>query len=63
MVAIDPLTSIPKWEYKVVTPPRGGIMATAGGTVEGLVFAVEARTGNGCGTREQRMANSTSPWQ
>lgn len=48
--AIDPLTGVAKWEHKVLTPPWGGVMATAGGlvfggTLEGVVFALDARTG------------------
>jgi alcohol dehydrogenase (cytochrome c) len=50
VVAIDPLTGATKWEHKVITPPWGGVMATAGnlvfgGTQEGVVFALDARTG------------------
>jgi len=50
VIAIDPPTGEIKWEHKVVTPPWGGVMATAGnlvfgGTLEGVVFALDARTG------------------
>jgi len=50
VVGIDPLTGITKWEHKVLTPPWGGVMSTAGnlvfgGTLEGVVFALDARTG------------------
>src|SRR3954451_4118756 len=50
VVAIDPLSGTTKWEHKVLTPPWGGVMATAGnlvfgGTQEGVVFALDARTG------------------
>jgi alcohol dehydrogenase (cytochrome c) len=50
VVAIEPLSGIIKWEYKVLTPPWGGVMSTAGnlvfgGTQEGVVFALDARTG------------------
>ncbi len=50
VIAIDPPTGTIKWEHKVVTPPWGGVMATAGnlvfgGTLEGVVFALDARTG------------------
>ena len=50
VVAIDPLSGATKWEYKVLTPPWGGVMSTAGnlvfgGTLEGVVFALDARTG------------------
>ena len=50
VVAIDPLSGDSKWEHKVLSPPWGGVMATAGnlifgGTVEGVVFALDARTG------------------
>jgi len=50
VVAIDPLSGNIKWEHKVLTPPWGGVMATAGnlvfgGTQEGVIFALDARTG------------------
>ena len=50
VVAIDPLSGAIKWEHKVLTPPWGGVMSTAGnlvfgGTLEGVVFALDARTG------------------
>jgi alcohol dehydrogenase (cytochrome c) len=50
VVAIDPLTGEIRWEHKVLTPPWGGVMATAGnlvfgGTQEGVIFALDARTG------------------
>lgn len=50
VTAIDPLTGVSKWEHKVLSPPWGGVMATAGnlvfgGTLEGMVFALDARTG------------------
>jgi alcohol dehydrogenase (cytochrome c) len=50
VVAIEPLSGAIKWEYKVLTPPWGGVMSTAGnlvfgGTQEGVVFALDARTG------------------
>jgi alcohol dehydrogenase (cytochrome c) len=50
VVAIDPLTGLIKWEHKTLTPPWGGVMSTAGnlvfgGTPEGVVFALDARTG------------------
>jgi alcohol dehydrogenase (cytochrome c) len=50
VVAIDPPTGNIKWDYRVLTPPWGGLMATAGnlvfgGTVEGVVFALDATTG------------------
>jgi alcohol dehydrogenase (cytochrome c) len=50
VVAIDPLAGTIKWEHKVITPPWGGVMSTAGnlvfgGTQEGVVFALDARTG------------------
>src|SRR5439155_1021068 len=39
-----------KWEHRVLTPPWGGVMATAGnlvfgGTLEGMIFALNATTG------------------
>jgi alcohol dehydrogenase (cytochrome c) len=50
VIAINPLTGEIQWEHKVLTPPWGGVMATAGnlvfgGTPEGVVFALDARTG------------------
>jgi alcohol dehydrogenase (cytochrome c) len=50
VTAIDPPTGTIKWEHKVISPPWGGVMATAGnlvfgGTLEGVVFALDARTG------------------
>ena len=50
MVAIDPYNGTIKWEHQVITPPWGGVMSTAGnlvfaGTLEGVVFALDARTG------------------
>ncbi len=50
VTAIDPPSGAIKWEHKVVSPPWGGVMATAGGlvfggTFEGVVFALDARTG------------------
>ena len=48
--AIVPETGEIKWEYKIVSPPWAGVMATAGnllfgGTPEGHFFALDARTG------------------
>ena len=50
VVAIDPATGAIRWEHRVLTPPWSGVMATAGnlvfgGTLEGNVFALDARTG------------------
>jgi alcohol dehydrogenase (cytochrome c) len=50
VVAIDPLSGEIEWEHKVVSPPWGGVMSTAGnlvfgGTTEGVIFALDARTG------------------
>jgi alcohol dehydrogenase (cytochrome c) len=50
VVAIDPLTGDSKWEHKVISPPWGGVMATAGnlvfgGTTEGVILGLDARTG------------------
>ena len=50
MGVIDPMSGEIKWEHKVLTPPWGGVMSTAGnlvfgGTPEGVVFALDARTG------------------
>jgi alcohol dehydrogenase (cytochrome c) len=49
-IAIDPSTGTIKWEYKVVSPPWGGMMSTAGnvvfcGTLEGVILALNATTG------------------
>ena len=49
-IAIDPATGAIKWEHRVVSPPWGGLMSTAGnlvfgGTIEGVVFALNATTG------------------
>ena len=49
-IAIDPTTGATKWEHKVLSPPWGGVMSTAGnlvfgGTQEGVVFALDARSG------------------
>jgi alcohol dehydrogenase (cytochrome c) len=50
VIAIDPLSGTIQWEHKVLTPPWGGVMSTAGnlvfgGTQEGVVFALDATTG------------------
>jgi outer membrane protein assembly factor BamB len=50
VVAIDPLSADINWEHKVLTRPWSGVMSTAGGlvfggTMEGVVFALDARTG------------------
>jgi alcohol dehydrogenase (cytochrome c) len=50
VIAIDPGTGNIKWEHRVLTPPWGGVMATAGnlvfgGTLEGMIFALNATTG------------------
>jgi alcohol dehydrogenase (cytochrome c) len=50
VIGIDPLTGTIKWEHRVLTPPWGGVMSTAGnlvfgGTQEGVIFALDARTG------------------
>lgn len=50
VVAIDPTTGTIRWEHRILTPPWSGVMATAGnlvfgGTLEGNVFALDARTG------------------
>jgi alcohol dehydrogenase (cytochrome c) len=49
-VAIDPRTGAIKWEFRVLTPPWGGLMSTAGnlvfgGTIQGVIFALNATTG------------------
>ena len=50
VIAIEPVTGAIKWKHKVLSPPWGGVTATAGnlvfgGTLEGLVFALDAHTG------------------
>ena len=50
VLALDPSSGAIKWEHRVLTPPWGGVMATAGnlvfgGTLEGMVFALNATTG------------------
>ena len=50
VIAIEPLSGEIRWEHKVLTPPWGGVMSTAGGLVfggtpEGVVFALDAQTG------------------
>ncbi|MBM3726212.1 MAG: PQQ-dependent dehydrogenase, methanol/ethanol family [Acidobacteria bacterium] len=47
---IDPSTGEIKWMHKILSPPWSGVMATAGdlvfgGTLEGNVYALDARTG------------------
>ena len=49
-IAIDPKTGKIAWEHKVVSPPWGGLMSTAGnlvfgGTIQGVIFALNATTG------------------
>jgi alcohol dehydrogenase (cytochrome c) len=48
--ALDPLTGEKRWEFRLLTPPWSGVMATAGGLVfsgamEGDFFALDAVTG------------------
>ena len=50
VIGIEPHSGDVKWEHKVINPPWGGVMSTAGnlvfgGTVEGNVFALDAETG------------------
>jgi alcohol dehydrogenase (cytochrome c) len=49
-IAIDPRTGTIKWEQRVITPPWGGLMSTAGnlvfgGTLQGVIFALNATSG------------------
>ena len=49
-IAIDPKSGKIAWEHKVVSPPWGGMMSTAGnvvfgGTLQGVIFALNATTG------------------
>ena len=49
-IAVDPSTGTIRWEHRVISPPWGGLMSTAGnvvfgGTVEGVIFALNATTG------------------
>jgi alcohol dehydrogenase (cytochrome c) len=48
--ALDPLTGARRWEFRLFSPPWAGLMSTAGGLVfggsnEGNLFALDARTG------------------
>ena len=48
--ALDALTGEQKWEFRLLSPPWSGVLATAGGLVfsgsrEGNVFALDAATG------------------
>jgi alcohol dehydrogenase (cytochrome c) len=50
IVALAPLTGELMWEYRLLTPPWSGLLSTAGNlvfgsTMEGHVFALDARTG------------------
>jgi alcohol dehydrogenase (cytochrome c) len=50
VIAIDPATAEQKWEHRLVTPPWSGVLSTAGNlvfgsTMEGHIFAIDARTG------------------
>jgi alcohol dehydrogenase (cytochrome c) len=50
ILAVNPVTGDTKWRFETVTPPSGGMLATAGGLVftgdgQGYVFALDARTG------------------
>ena len=50
VIGIDPGSGAIQWEHRVVSPPWGGVMSTAGnlvfgGTLEGNVFALDAKTG------------------
>ncbi len=49
-IAIDLETGAIKWEHRVLSPPWGGLMSTAGnvvfgGTIQGVIFALNATTG------------------
>ncbi|MFN0088235.1 MAG: pyrroloquinoline quinone-dependent dehydrogenase [Blastocatellia bacterium] len=48
--ALRPLTGEPAWEFKLQSPPWGGLLSTAGdlvfsGTMEGDLFALDAASG------------------
>jgi len=48
--ALDALTGVQRWEFKLVSPPWAGVLSTAGGLVfgganEGNFFALDATTG------------------
>jgi alcohol dehydrogenase (cytochrome c) len=50
ILGVDPATGDTKWRFDLVTPPTGGILATAGDLVfsgdrEGYFFALDARSG------------------
>jgi glucose dehydrogenase len=53
VTAIDPPTGPIKWEHKVVSPPWGGVRATAGN----LVFGGHSRGGRLCAGRAHRRAS------
>jgi alcohol dehydrogenase (cytochrome c) len=50
VIGIDPPSGTIKWEHRVLTPPWSGVTSTSGnlvlaGTLEGNVFALDARDG------------------
>jgi alcohol dehydrogenase (cytochrome c) len=64
--AIDPATGKIQWQFKYVTPPWGGTLATAGGVVfagdmEGYLIAFDARTGKALWHFETGSAIYSSP--
>jgi alcohol dehydrogenase (cytochrome c) len=55
-----------KWEFRLHSPPWAGVVSTAGGVVfggtnEGNVFALDARTGEVCWTFQAGAAVHTNP--
>jgi alcohol dehydrogenase (cytochrome c) len=64
--ALDVLTGKQQWEFMLHSPPWAGVMATAGGLVfggsnEGNVFALDARTGNALWDFQSGGAVRTNP--
>jgi alcohol dehydrogenase (cytochrome c) len=64
--AIDPATGKIKWQFKYITPPWGGALATAGGLVfagdmEGNLIAFDARSGKALWHFETGSAIYSSP--
>jgi alcohol dehydrogenase (cytochrome c) len=50
LVAIDPVSGLPKWNFRLISPSWGGVLSTAGGLVfsgdnEGNAIALDASTG------------------
>jgi alcohol dehydrogenase (cytochrome c) len=64
--ALDVRTGERRWEFRLLTPPWSGVMATAGGLVfggsnEGNVFALDAETGEALWEFQAGAAVRTNP--